>query len=232
MKLHIWIMLLCVSILAACSEGKMEQESDKANEPNQQSLSEVEQVDELTNAKAVDADCPGFEALFALLPDQLNGEEISEQYFSCDQVTPKANSHFISKDQSTSWRFSVMSREIDSPFAQLRWDIANTDEPQKKFLRRMVNTTIDAEVLLFKNCVNNLQLMGLPDWGKTSQVNVGQHDVCIGTDAQLIEDRGWVARATSPQYLYTLEIEGEKATQFDNAEAAAGYVETLFRQFR
>ena len=125
-----------------------------------------------------------------------------------------------------------MSREIDSPFAKLRWDIANTDEPQKKFLRRMVNTTIDAEVLLFNSCVNNLQLTELPDWAKTSRVNVGQHDVCIGTDAQLIEDRGWVARATSPQYMYTLEIEGAKATQFDNAEAASGYVETLFRQFK
>ena len=48
----------------------------------------------------------------------------------------------------------------------------------------------------------------------------------------MVEDGRWAARAKSPQYLYTLIIEGEKAAQFDNAQEATSYIETLFRQFR
>ncbi len=91
---------------------------------------------------------------------------------------------------------------------------------------------IDAETLLLDNCVNNLQLSGLPDWHATNRITIEQQDVCIGTDAQMVEDGRWVARARSPQYLYTLIIEGEKAAQFPSAQEVASYIETLFPQFR
>ena len=232
MSVYVWVGLLCVSVLVACSEGNIEQATDKMSESNQQSLRQVERMDEPAEENTVDSDCPGFEALFALLPDQLSGEEIGEQYFSCDAVTPTASSQFASVDQSNFWTFSVTARDLDSPPARLRWDIANADESQRTFLRKGVKVAIDAETLLLDNCVNNLQLSGLPDWHKTNQISIDQHDVCIGTDAQNVEDGRWAARAKSPQYLYTLIIEGEKAAQFDNAQEATSYIETLFRQFR
>lgn len=232
MNVHKSVGLLCVSLLVACSEGNKEQVSNEAKELNQQSVNQVEQMDEPAEEKAVDLDCPGFEELFALLPDQLSGEAISEQYFSCDPVTPIATSHFTSEDQNTYWTFSVMSRELESPPARLRWDDANADESLKAFIKKNLKASIENEVLLFDTCVNNLQLAGLPDWAKTSQVTAQQHDICIGTDAQMAEDGRWLARAKSPQYLYTLEVTGEKAAQFGSAQEASSYIKTLFGQFR
>ena len=232
MSIHIWVVLLGVSVLAGCSEDNKGQVSDSAQEPKQPSSRQLETMDEPAEQQALDADCPGFDALFALLPGQLNGEVTSEQYFTCDAVTPTAVSHFAGEGHSTSWTFSVTSRDLDSPSARPRWDIPSADEAQRTYLRKALKATIDAEALLFDNCVNNLQLAGLPDWHITNRISIDQHDVCIGTDAQVIEDGGWVARAKSPQYLYTLRIEGEKATQFDHAREATTYIEPLFRQFR
>lgn len=232
MNVQVWVGLLCVSVLAACSESKVEQVSDKASEPNQQSLHQLGQMDEPAKEGMVDSDCPGFEALFALLPAQLSGEGISEQYFSCDAVTPTAASHFVSADKSTVWTYSVTSRAFDLPPARLRWDVPNTNESQRASLMNGLKAAVDAEVLLLNNCVNNLQLAGVPDWHKTKQIRIEQHDVCIGTDAQMVEDGGWVARAQSPQYLYKLIIEGDKAAQFKNAQEVTNYIESLFRQFR
>ena len=232
MSVYVWVGLLCVSVLVACSEGNIEHAADKTSESNQQSLLQEERMEEPAEENTVGSDCPGFEALFALLPDQLNGEEVGEQYFSCSAFAPTATSNFISIDQSTYWTFSVTSRELDSPLAKSLWDVANADESQRTVLRKGVKAAIDGEALLLVNCVNNLQLSGLPDWHKTNQISIDQHDVCIGTDAQMVEDGRWTARAKSPQYLYTLIIEGEKAAQFDNAQEATSYIETLFRQFR
>jgi hypothetical protein len=232
MNITKWVGLFCVSVLAACSEGNIEQVPDKASEASHPSLLQLAQMDEQSQQTNVDSDCAGFEAIIALLPDQLSGEATSEQYYSCDPVTPTAISHFTSDDQITLWTFSITVRDLESPAGKMRWDITNTDQSQNAFIRKGVKAAVAIEALLFDNCVNNLQLSGLPEWHKTNRLTVDPHDVCIGTDAQMIEDGGWVARAKSVQYLYALRVEGDKAAQFANAQEATDYLSTLFRQFR
>lgn len=165
------------------------------------------------------------------MPDRLSGEAISEYYLSCDAVAPTAAARFTSADQGTYWTFAITTRELGSPPARPRWDLADPDEPQKTMLRKGLQAVIDAEALLFDNCVNNLQIMGLPEWHRTKRVAVDQHELCIGTDAQPVEDGGWVGRAKTPQYLLTVRVEGDKAVQLANVQEATPYIKAVFRQF-
>lgn len=234
MKLHGWFGVSCVLMLAACSGETSDPVSAPADEGRQQPAAEISQESETVSEEmeTVAAECPGFEALFAMLPEQLAGESVGERYLSCDALAPTALAHFTSEDQGTYWTFAVTSLELDVDPARPRWDLAGVDDAQKARLRKGVKAAVDGEALLFDNCVNTLQVAGASEWLVTNRVNTGPHDVCIGTDAQPIEDGGWVGRAKSTQYLYALRIEGDKAVRFSNAQEATAYVEGLFRQFR
>ena len=240
MNVNVFVAIFCLSLLAACSKSDIEKETGGGignGEAYQQSSglesSEIKvEKEKVSIGEETNPDCLGYEALLAMLPDHLDAEAVSEQYFSCDSIAPKASSHFTSEDQNTYWTFSVVTRDLESPPASLIWNIAEANESQKDFLKKGVKSAIESEVLLHELCVNNLHQEGLPDWHKTAQTTSQQHTICTGTDAQIVDDGRWVARAIASQYLYILEIEGEKALQYASAEEASAYAQQLFLQFQ
>lgn len=232
MNTRVWTGLFCACLLVACSEGDTEPAPEAAEEMPREVSYQTAGEENFIQEEADDPGCGGLESIIALLPDRLNGERTSEQYFSCDSVAPKAASHFVSEDEGTFWTFSVTSRQLDTPLARRFWDLNDIDESQREYLRKGVKAAIDGEVLLLDLCTNSLEQTGLPEWHKTSQASTESHEICVGSDAQMVEDGRWVARAQSPDYLYTVEIEGERALEFGSAQEAASYAETLFRNFR
>ena len=221
-----------LSMVAACSDSDELKEAGNSGDQADMAAMYNGASEPVDSGYMPDSDCPDFSTLLALLPDRLNGEAVGEQYFSCDAVAPAASSHFVGNDEETVWTYTVTSRDLDLPPAKGRWDLPGADPSQRDFLRKGINAVISAEVVMFDNCVNTLQLAGLPEWHKTARASVSGHDVCIGTDAQSVEDAGWTARAKSPRYLYTLTVEGPRAEQFANAEQASAYMQVLFSQFR
>lgn len=226
----LWVMAMSAWLMA-CSDNENVHTQPVAQgavdaEATEYLVTEDEQDEELASR-----DCPGFEALFARLPDELEGEPVGEQYFTCDTVAPTAESHFASIDGATYWTLLVTERDITKPAGKSRWEVAGATGAQQDYLKRGVETAIKAEILMFQNCMNTLDAKGLPEWHQTFRVAVQHYDICVGSDAQLAEDGMWIARAQSPEFLYTVKLEGEKALQFANAESAAGYMGLLFTQF-
>ena len=228
--------LSCALALAGCSGGETASAAKTMEPPQTEGVSAPVPQPEASPAIAASAvsnpECPGFEGLFAMLPEQLAGEAVSDYYVSCDAVSPMAQAHFTSLDEGTYWTFSVTTRDPDSAPARPSWDLPGADEAQKARLRKGVESAINAEALLFDICLNNLQVQGLPDWHRTARQTADAHEVCVGTDAQAIEDGGWVGRAVTPQYVYTLKVEGDRAITLGNVESATPYMVSLFRQFR
>lgn len=226
------LVLLLMLTMTACSESNREQpdegEYEAYAQPDIQEQYNAEQAD----ASTPKLDCPGFEALLAMLPTELHGESIEEQYVDCDSVAPKVSSHFIGPNHSSMWTFSVTSRNVDVPYAKPRWDIAGATEQMKTSLRTSIENVINLEALMFDNCKMYVQKPELPDWHVTHLVTVASHEVCVGTDAQAIDQAGWIARAQTPDHLYTLQVTGERATRFQTAKAASEYMAQLFAQFR
>lgn len=224
--------LLYLSFLAACSDGKEGQGVEYVDEQQQTSMQQLDQAEQEFSADSTLAmDCPAFETLFAVLPQALRDETISEQYFSCDAVAPRASSNFNSDVNSTFWTFTITSRQLDAAPASLRWNDSGASDEQKLYLKQGMKASIELEAMLFTTCVNNEPLTGLPIGLQTTVINVGDLLVCIGTDGQLVEDTGWVARAMTPDYLYVVKVEGDKANRLTSAREAAPYLESLFRQF-
>ncbi|VUD58520.1 hypothetical protein TDB9533_02443 [Thalassocella blandensis] len=223
-------LLITIPFFIACSEQNQSPTSVAALVTPPPPSEYYKDKNEAAQNSSIDDDCPNFTDLFARLPQVLVGEVTDEQYFSCDPVSPRADSHF-SREETTFWTLSITSLDSESPPAKHRWNLPDIDDAQRNRLKQGIQAAINAEVLLHDICKNNANLNGLPEWHKTHIVSSNHFDICIGTDAQKVEDSGWTARAKTREYLYTLKFEGDKATQFATAQAAANYVTLLYQQF-
>ncbi|MCB5225944.1 hypothetical protein JAO78_003860 [Alishewanella sp. 16-MA] len=224
----LWILLWLVACSGAINAQSVVEPSAQPLAINETYSDDSPEVDENTLL----IDCPHFTDLFTLLPDALIDEAISEHYWDCDAVLPTASSTFMSADQQSVWTFSVMALDLDVMPALQRWDRAEADATQKAFFKKALQANIDLQLQLYRNCLNYLEQTGLPVWHATYQANTPRYSICIGSDAQKAEDGLWFARAVTPRYLFTLQIEGAKAAQFATAEAAAEYMAELFTSFR